>query len=82
MICTGLIKVRRVGEGFEVSVGDRSWSVDVLRGISLIGDEGCVEGVVRIEYREVVEGYDPVSKRWRARTVASASVHGIPVACG
>ena len=81
MTYTGLIKVRRVGEGFEVSVGDYTWSIDVLNGISLIGSEGCVEGVVRIVYKEVVEGYDPVSKRWRVKTVREALIKGNPARC-
>jgi len=62
MTYSGLIRIKRVSEGFEVSVGDYTWSIDALNGISLIGDEGCVEGVVRIVYKEVVVGYDPTKE--------------------
>jgi hypothetical protein len=81
MTYTGLIRIKRVSGGFEVSVGDYTWSIDVLNGISLIGSEGCVEGVVKIVYKEVVEGYDPAKRRWRVRTVREALIKGNPARC-
>jgi hypothetical protein len=81
MTYTGLIKIKRVNEGFEVSVGGYTWDIDVLSGFSLIGDEGCVEGVVRIVYKEVVIGYDSIKRRWKVKTVREALIHGSPARC-